>query len=307
MNKFSLLAAVGLLAASITSAISAPLLRYEFDQTGATQSSTGSAALDLTVTDWSAGSADYITAVPVPRGGGVGYALNFTSQNIDTGLPAGNQTKGVAKAALNDTNAGFLRSGLNSFTISAWVLNVQMDGSDPNNNARRLFSLRNTSGQQVVDFILKGGTDNTNVLQLGLTGSQGQRTMTSGSMTLPMNSNEWYFVSISYDATTGDVNFYLGEEGGTLGTVAASNIINGEINTLLTNATILGVGNVDYNHQRRLDGYLSDVRFYDSALTAEQIGQIHAIPEPGTTALLGFGILTGGLLLRKRSRKLTVA
>lgn len=290
MKKFPILIALSLLAWSVAPSLGTPLLRYEFDEAGSTQSSTGSSSLALTVLNYDNIATNYITNTPVQRAGAKnGNALNLTSSNVDSGVPSDKTARGGAQAFLSNSNAAFLRGDLGSFTISAWVLNAQP--RDAVSVDRRIFSLRNAAGDQIVDFRLYNPTGTKNILYLGLTGSEGSKTLTAPSVTVPGNNQEWFFISITYDASTGLVNFYAGGEGGTLSTASASNVGVAGVNTLLTNATLLGVGNVGYQHARRLDGYLSDVRFYDEALSAEEIGNLYAIPEPGTAMILGAGVL----------------
>lgn len=301
MKKSSLLAALGILICTTAASLAGPLLRYEFSQTGAVQQSSGSQQLDLTILNYNNQPADYITAAPVPRAGmSTGNALNLTAANVDGGLSPTNVTKGAAQASLGTPGGSnsFLQDGLGSFTITAWVLNSASTNSDA--VLRRLFSLRDAANQPIIELSLNTPKDaSTYSLSLSLTGAIRQNDLTS-TLSVPANNDTWFFVSVSYDSTTGQVKFYVGEEGGLLKSTTASNVVSGNINTLLTNGSTLSIGNVAQQHQRRYDGYLSDFSFYGSALSAQEIGELHAIPEPTVSLLIG----TGLLLAMHRSWKL---
>lgn len=103
-----------------------PVLRYEFENPGSVQSSTGSGTLDLTTytgTRQAPVAGNYVVTPPVQRAGGGSHALDFSATS--TGFTA--QTTN-----LSSTTA--LTSGLGSFTIAAWVLDFE-----PINDARFFF------------------------------------------------------------------------------------------------------------------------------------------------------------------------
>lgn len=298
MKKSSLLVFLGLLACSVVPGFAAaPLLRYEFNTPGSTQASTGSKSLSLTTGNYVNTATDYITAAPVQRKGtSSNFALNLKGSNVDGGLTTANTSKGAAQVTLDDSNAAFLRSELGSFTISGWVLQAAST-SNTDQGLRRLFALRNAAGNPIIDFSLstKSGEVNSS-LYLTLYGVQGQKDFNPTSVNIPVNSSDWYFISITYDAITGKIDFYSGEEGGTgLSHGTGSNASSGVVNTLLKDANALGIGNVAYLHQRRVDAYLSDFRFYDQALSSQEIDVIYGIPEPGVSLLMGAGALVACL------------
>lgn len=309
MKKFSLLLGLGLLLCNAGfSSAATPLLRYEFNQTGSLQSSTGSRELDIVISSGPYNSPvpkDYITEAPVPRSGaGSNLALNFKGSNVDAGLPDAQTPLGSAQAALTSENAAFLRDGLGSFTISGWLLDVGAE-NHTDINLRRILSLRDSAGS-VIDLTLNAPNGASNgTLSLDLTGSLGKLTLNPAAITIPLNSSSWTFFSITYNATTGELNFYGGEEGGSLAHAVVYNTntraAGGVVNELLKDSNLLSIGNAGYYHQRRLDAYLSDFRFYGEALTPQQVDAIHSIPEPSVSLLIGGGVLLATFGVRKHA------
>jgi len=263
------------------------LLHYEFDEAGTTQASSGSEPLNLTTLNYAGVATNYVTSAPA-RPGSNGNALNFTDQNVDNGLASGNLAKAAAQANLTNANASFLRGDLGSFTISTWVMNEFTPVSGVSGD-RRVFSLRNGSAG-----VVELKVSNTSLL-LSLTGINGSQQFDTG-MKVPANVGDWYFLSMTYDSTTGGIQIYSGEQGAVLSLYTAVNATSGVVNTLLTNSTTLAIGNAGYAHDRRFDGYISDVRFYDEVLSSEQIDALYAVPEPSVGAALGAAALLASFL-----------
>lgn len=279
MKKSSLLLAfASLLCAASLSA--SPLLRYEFNQSGEAQASSGSAALSLSILDHSGAAKDYISDAPKALGAQT-KALNFTSAEVDEGLEPAQANRGAAQASLNNTNAAFLRSGLGSFTVSGWVSNYTTRSGST--GAQRIFSLR-AGSTGIVDLFVSNTT-----LSLDLRGAEGmKRTELTSAITTGEN---WHFLAISYNADSGVINLYAGPEGGILKSATSTNFIEGELNELHQNANLLAIGNAGNTHDRRFDGYIADVRFYGSELSSTEVSGIYAIPEPGSALLIGAGAL----------------
>lgn len=273
--KRLILSMLGILIGNISTEAS-PLLEYKFDQVGTVQQSSGSATLNLTTYNATGVATNYVTATPTPLGS-VTNVLNLTSENVNPSSV--DDLKGAAQASLNNTNASFLRNDLKSFTISTWVMN-DYTAIGSTNQLRRVFSLRdNSQSKGVIELMIS----NTTVI-VSLTGGGGTQQFTT-DLTVPANNSMWYFLSVTYDDTTGALKVYSGEEGDTLDLYTGQNTTAG---TLLTTANLLAIGNVGYNQNRRFDGYISDVRFYDEVLNDTQIQQIYtAVPEPTAGAAIG--------------------
>lgn len=261
----------------------APVLRFEFSESGTSQASTGTAPLSLTTYQSASAPDNYVTSVtPGAPSVGTGMALNFTSQNLEG-------AKATASGTLSaDPAYAALTSSLGSFTVTAWVsdLNAKID-------RRRLFFLSGGT-TRAIDIFFSTGT-NGNVMSLAVAGSgteNPERIVTSApSVFVPNGNNEWYFVAVTYDATSGATSFYAGAQDDLLKT-SSSTLLNssGQVYTMPTNSTTVNVGNSSVGASGVFDGYLSDVRFYGEVLDAQSIEALHAVPEPSTAAILGLGL-----------------
>lgn len=272
---------------SVISSTAAPLLRYEFSQTGAVQESTGSASLSLTTHSTATVTPDYIKTTST-HGPSVGTSdvLDFTSATTGLNKPAVIGTVGNEQS--------FLTTDLGSFTITAWVSNL-----NAKTDRRRIFFLSGGT-TRAIDLFLTSGT-NGNIISLGVAGSatENPERLASSlqSVYIPNNSDEWYFLAVSYDATTGAVSFYSGAQGELLN-MSSTTLLqkNGGVYTMPTNSTSLSIGNSSIGASGNFDGYLSDVRFYGEVLNQQNIENLHAIPEASTTVafILGLGLLGFG-------------
>jgi len=261
----------------------APVLRFEFSESGSSQESSGTAPLSLITYQSVSASNNYVTSVsPGAPSVGTGMALNFTSQNLEG-------AKASAMGTLSSDPAyAALTSDLGSFTVTAWVsdLNAKTD-------RRRLFFLSGGT-TRAIDIFFSAGT-NGNVMSLAVAGSgteSPERIVTSApSVFVPNGNNEWYFVAVTYDATSGATSFYVGAQDNLLKT-SSTTLLNssGQVYTMPKNSTTMNVGNSSVGAAGFFDGYLSDVRFYGEVLDAQSIDALHAVPEPSTAAILGLGL-----------------
>lgn len=245
-----------------------PVLRYEFEIPGSVQSSTGSGTLDLTTytgTRQAPVAGNYVVTPPVQRAGGGSHALDFSATS--TGFTA--QTTN-----LSSTTA--LTSGLGSFTIAAWVLDFE-----PINDARFFFLTGGSS--HAIDFKVALSGDRA---RLGLSVAGSARANSAVDVSFAQNPDKWQFVAVSYDAATGQVSFYTGEEGGTLLSSSTTILNGGTPYVLPTNSTSLYLGN-SVGWDRRMSGYLDDLQFYGSVLSESDIQNLYSIPEPSTWGAFG--------------------
>jgi len=273
----TLLIALGISLASFLSA--APLLHYELNEgTGTTAFDTGDApAANGTLTGSGSG-----WVVDSPSGTGSSYSVAGSSGSsyIDSGT--------VTKL-----------QGLGDFTISFWM---KLSGADVND---RIFSTRGTtSGASIgyLDIIATSADVNNMVLRFEM--SPGSTGFSAFSPTF--DATDWVFVSIIRDESAGEIQYFLGDttassalvDGGvTTGMAAGSNQINQNSGPMRIGSTAASPSN------RSPDGFLSDFRFYESALTENEVNGIRtaAIPEPAAGVALGLAALAFVCVRLRRS------
>jgi hypothetical protein len=99
-----------------------------------------------------------------------------------------------------------------------------------------------------------------------------------------LSLNSWYYVAVTWNGA--QMTAYInGSQSG--------NVVSQTVNPA-NPAVNLHIGEKPDHHTGPFDGYIDDVRFYDSALSQEEIAAL--MPEPATIILLGLG----GLLIRRK-------
>lgn len=277
-----------------------PLLRFKFDTEGPAQISSGSAgALPLFVYDKDSQLQNYVT--PVPGGKpGAAHALNLTETNVG----------GSGGGLLNylSPTESYLTTDLGSFTVTASIFDLKSRGK------MRLFTLLGaTLG---VEISLNGIDSNGNSvtgqgavasylsLSLHHPGNDPATADSGRSLTIQDTDDAWQFIAVSYDATTGKVDFYTGVQGTSLNHSTSSLTLDGGAYPVPTGSTIITVGNSYPGEDFRLSAYLSEFQFYGSALSRDDIATLYSIPIPEHTsnlsAFIGFGVIAA---LKAYSRK----
>lgn len=163
--------------------------------------------------------------------------------------------------------------------------------------------------------------NNNNKLEVWPVGSSDVSGITQQQTnTTLITNNAWTFVAISYDGTSTRVDNSLVQSNAT-GTTNNRGTANLQVyqgsdvltNNILREGYYWGLGSTNWltnkgslelgtnpsiflgskdDFSRSLSGYLKDVRVYDEVLSASQIGDIRAIPEPQSLALILMGVIS---------------
>lgn len=272
-----------------------PILEFTFNETGATASSSGSAAVSGNMWNSAFASTD------LHGSSGSGVSGTPGDRAFDNSSSTGMGSAGTG-GVVNLGDAGQI-DGLSSFTLQGWFNTSTAIG-----NAARLFD-KNTGGG-TSGFLLRA---NTTAGQLVLTvNNQSAVSSTSFGAT-----NSWVFFAVTFDGTlaTNNVNFYVGSSAAsvslvTTATVAATQSIANGIVATLGNTSWLASGAAANN--RPFDGQLDNMRIYGASsgaggvlslaeLEAVRLADATPIPEPSAAAAL-VGALGLGLAASTRRR-----
>ncbi len=278
---------VGLTLALVLAAPSlhAQILEYRFNTAGAVQSSIGSNTQSITTKNPSVNT-DYISASGTGVSGLTGdSALDFSSATWQTSGPTG------VGATLSDL------SGLTSFTIAGWAKNA-----NTGTGIGRLFYDSNTGAG--IDLIFTSVSGGEKSLSLGVNGATAVKSTTSQYSGFA--SSAWTFFAVTYDGSTGTVQFYSGATTGSL--TLSTNVFGTNPGNIGTFSTPFYVGNVS-GANRPFDGWMDNFRVYGStsgtggildstALTSLRDYDVATVPEPHVVMLFGLGAVV--LLFRRK-------
>jgi hypothetical protein len=226
--------------------------------------------------------------------GGAAYGAGGSGVgNFDRALSTADGTNDFF-VATTANNAAF---GLNAITIALWV-NI-----DEGASTDRLVSSVNASTG--FDFYIQnytvgggGGSVDSFNLAFGFNSTSGAVQSASEKYV----SDKWLFLAVTYDATSGDVLFYSGDEGNGV----ALNTSSSKAGSISASTSNLEIGGTPATGADRSPVALfNDVRVYDGALTLSQLEAIRTtaiIPEPSQYALL-FGMLSVGMIGMARTRR----
>lgn len=99
-------------------------------------------------------------------------------------------------------------------------------------------------------------------------------------------TGKWYHVAFTYDASTGQANLYLNGE------VIANKDAGSGLTFDLNNSFCIGYA-YDYDPNRKWVGYMSEVRLWTVARTANQIKENMMLVDPASEGLAGYWKLNG--------------
>jgi hypothetical protein len=143
------------------------------------------------------------------------------------------------------------------------------------------------AGGQALFYLSKAAT--SNVFRVDLANASGVQVQVNSLSVAAINT--WYHIAAVGNSTAGTLELFV--DGGSVGSVSGFNgMFNPDPNTLWT----IGRGQFNGGNVDRVNGFIDEVRFSDSALDPSQF--LNAIPEPSATLLGALGVL--GLLRRRR-------
>lgn len=190
---------------------------------------------------------------------------------------------GVKGKALQGAANGYALSvpsskitGLTSFTLTEWI-----NTPPPSNGIIGIFSLSNKSefwGNLEI-FIENNSTNENGKLRIHINNGGDKTYAVDNVLNL---FGKWVGLAVSYDATTGMVKVYVNGSTVSSGTVAglagplaftnSGNLVFGTVQFQTTPSQTTSTGKQDWASY--LTGQIDEVRIYDKALSAEEIGSL---------------------------------
>jgi hypothetical protein len=216
--------------------------------------------------------------------GGTVFDYSSSANNGTLSDPAPTWTTGIAGGGLEFTGGQSiavahdesLNPGSGDFALALWILTVDnVDG-----DVLRKGSSANSSTWYKVEH---SPSTHNNRLSLNFNTDGNDATIHS---TASYTDEQWHFVVAQRNGDTAELWID--------GVLDGTDAISGSI----SNTGNLGIGSKDTLDDDFLNGTLDEIFIFNSALTPEEIAEMHTtIPEPATIALLGLGSL---VFARKR-------
>ncbi len=260
------------LTVAAASAASAQILFYDFNQTGSSVSSSGSADYSLTMRDSNGDIADLHSA----EGGGVSGASDdraFDNTAASGMGSAGQKTGGYAytSSAISSTIGG-----LESFTVTGWFKSDSVI-----DNAAGLVKFTASGSPNAGVYVY---ASNTGRLTLQVNDINGSYVPNSDySIT-----DEWVFFAITYDGTktSDNVDYYIGTSTESVSLAYTATLDAGTVVAANTGLSVTV-------SSRPYDGYMDDIGLYGSyeddsgvlSMEALEDARAASVPEPSSSSL----------------------
>jgi hypothetical protein len=206
--------------------------------------------------------------------------------------------RGTGLAMRNVNQDGYcLDDGLRNWTPTQFTLEATFmlnNVSGWKTMIARRSAASSTGGSFSALYFQKTTTDNYFRFDFATAGGE-RFDVSSASSGLKVEAGKWYSMAVTSDGSL--LSLYVNDiAAGNGWQLAGSRDISAAVNSAMSAAAgdwLFGVGWYGNNIVDKIDGYMDDVRFSDTALAPSQF-----IPEPATLVLLGLGALVS---LRKRN------
>lgn len=239
---------------------------------------------DGTVTDSVGGTTATLVGGSAVTGTGATGVLSLTGGRLDL-------ANGMFTSAASGGTAGEVTIALwaQATTNANWAAVASFGPGPAGSNTP------NPSTQDYIQVIAQHGAGGATLRSTTHAANNGTEGFVDGAAALSTSSLQ--HLVTTYNAGTGNVEFFV--DGASAGTATIATGLN--INTFADTANNLGQSQWG---DPAFQGQISEFTVYDTALSSAEVttafnaGAITAVPEPGSTALLGLGGLA--LILRRR-------
>lgn len=232
-----------------------PIIKLSFDESnGATPVNTGTASATFVRSDLTP-----ITSTNVP-------SLDGNVSSLDFGVTPGNyfvESSTTIPALAN----------MSAFTITGWV------------NAKS--SVTGSGGNRIVSWINHGGNgvdlvmESNGRLRLGVNGWPDNSIAYTGNGRITIDpqagADNWIFFAVTYNSSSGEVLWYIGDNSGTLIPDGGSILEAGAVGSNIANLAVGAFNSATRNtgtYDRMFRGLIDDIRIYGSVLSFEDLETI---------------------------------